>query len=149
MEVTSALDNRYWRSPRRTRQVLVKGKSVCLWNVEKSEGTASSCTGIKVLKLHLFRCSLNLSGPYLLLKNAEYEFLSNGKEPAFEAIGCENNPGATFMMPGSCRRWCIQGPVNVAAFEMLMRASDQRHWKAVDEEPACVTPQEADEVASH
>lgn len=53
------------------------------------------------------------------------------------------------MAAGSRKRRRVQGPVNVTAFEMLMRASDQRRRAAVDEEPACATPREADEAASH
>lgn len=68
---------------------------------------------------------------------------------SFEANGCESDQRDAFVAAGSCKRRRVQGPVNVTAFEMLMQASDQRRWKAVDEEPACATPQEADEAASH
>lgn len=68
---------------------------------------------------------------------------------SFEANGYEKSPGRTFEALGSRKRCRVQGPANVTAFEMLMQASDQRRWKAVDEQPACVTPQEADQAASH
>lgn len=68
---------------------------------------------------------------------------------SLEANGRERDQRDALAAAGSCKRHRVQGPVNVAVFEMLMRASDQRRWKAVDEEPACAAPQEADEAASH
>lgn len=68
---------------------------------------------------------------------------------SFEANGRGDDQRNAFVAAGSCKRCRVQGPVNVRAFEMLMQASDQRRWTAVDEDPACATPQEADEAASH